>query len=46
MWNEVAMARLRYYPGMFLEGLRKITQILVQDCLVSGLRYEPGTSWT
>jgi hypothetical protein len=44
MWTEVAMARLRYYPGMVLEELRKTTDILTQGSLVSRLRFEPGSS--
>jgi hypothetical protein len=30
MWKEVVMASLRYYPRIFLEGLRKTTNNLIR----------------
>jgi hypothetical protein len=34
---------LRYYPGTYLEGLRKPTKKLNQDSRSPGTRFEPGT---
>jgi hypothetical protein len=28
IWKEMVMAKLRFYPGIYLEGLRKIKNIL------------------
>jgi hypothetical protein len=30
IWKEVVMAYSRYYPGIFLEGLKKIMKTLVR----------------
>jgi hypothetical protein len=30
IWEEAAVAYLRYYPRIFLEGLREITNKLIQ----------------
>jgi len=35
---------LRYYPGICLEGLRKITKNLNQDSWLPEPRFEPRTS--
>jgi hypothetical protein len=32
----VAVAYAKYYPGIFLEGLRKITKTLIQDIRCPG----------
>jgi hypothetical protein len=41
IWKE-AVVTLRYYPGIFLEGLRKATKNLSRDSQSLGLDLNPG----
>jgi hypothetical protein len=36
IWKEAAVVDLRYYPGIFLEGLRNITRDLSLDSRCPG----------
>jgi hypothetical protein len=40
MWKETVVALSRYYPGIFLEGLREITKHFSQDSLCPGRALE------
>jgi hypothetical protein len=35
IWKEAAVAKSRYFPGIFLKGLRKATKNLNHDTLCS-----------
>jgi hypothetical protein len=31
IWKEAVLAKSKYYPGIYLKGMRKITKIVNQD---------------
>jgi hypothetical protein len=44
MWKEVVITSVKYYPGIYLEELRKAIKSPQSGQLVTGPRSKPGTS--
>jgi hypothetical protein len=44
-WMEAGVVQSKFYPGICLEGLRKIRKKPNPGQLMTGLRFQPSTSF-